>query len=221
MVHNQSASLKILALNCQSIRNKATEIEHYMHKENIDIALYSETWLTNNHKLYFRDYTTYTQDRKDREHGGVAIAIKNTIKHTLNPHCNTHSIENIGITIFSPTNEEIHISSCYFPGSTNANTLNLFRLDLAKLTSNTPSNSYFLIGDFNAKHRLWNNFRANPAGKILYEEMSRRPFVIHHPPTPTYYPPQRRATHPSTLQTTYTIQLTFIQMTHSLQTTIL
>lgn len=197
MAHNRS-TLNILSLNCQSIRNKTTEISNHLSKCNIDIALFNETWLTNQHKLYFHDYTTYRADRCNGQHGGVALSIRNTIKHSLIPNINTLIIEAVGIKIINSKNEEIYIISCYFPGSSNAHTLNQFKNDIATLTSLTKK-SYFLIGDFNAKHRLWNNVRANQAGKILHSEMSRKQFVIHHSPTPTYHPPQTRATHPSTI----------------------
>lgn len=198
MGHNLIQNLNILSLNCQSIRNKIIEIQSHMNAENIDIAIFSETWLSNNHKLYFHNYTTYRKDRSIGEHGGVGLSIKNTIKHTELPHINTKVIETIGIKITTPTNEDIVIISCYFPGSNNAETLELFKKDIILLTS-LSNNSYFLIGDFNAKHRLWNNTRANRAGQILYSVMSRRQFVIHNSPTPTFFPPQARSTHPSTI----------------------
>lgn len=196
--HSNIINLNIMALNCQSIRNKTLEINNHLSENHIDIALFNETWLNTTHKIFFPDYITYRHDRISGEHGGVAISIKNNIKHTRLPHINTRTIEAIGIKVHTSTNDEIVLVSCYFPGSTNATTLAQFKQDIVHLTS-TFKTSYFLIGDFNAKHRLWNNIRANQAGTILYEEMARRHFIIQHSPTPTYYPTQARATHPSTI----------------------
>lgn len=200
MAHNPAniMNLNILAFNCQSIRNKILEIDNHIAQENIDIALFSETWLSRNHKLYFNNFTTYRTDRANGLHGGVALSIKNTITHTQLPVLNTKVIETVGIKIISPTNQIIFIISCYFPGSNNPITLQEFKQDIIYLTSFTNCN-FFLVGDFNAKHRLWNNVRANKAGQILHHEMSRRQFVIHHSPTATYYPTQARATSPSTI----------------------
>lgn len=77
-------------------------------------------------------------------------------------------------------------------------------------------NSYYLIGDFNPKHQLWNNIRANATGKILYDEMTRNNFIIHHPPTPTYHPPQARAVHPSTIDIAITNNMNIVSQMEAL-----
>lgn len=64
----------------------------------------------------------------------------------------------------------MHIISCYFPGSTDTITLKQFKRDISILPSIT-NDILYLVGDFNAKHRLWHNVRSNQVGKILYEEM--------------------------------------------------
>lgn len=192
-----SSKINVMAWNCQSVYPKKIELVHHLLNNNIDIALLNETWLQNHHTLHLPSYTIYRADRLNGAHGGVAIVIKSNIKHTVINNIHTQIIEQIGIKI-STANGEITLFSCYFPGSNNLNKLNQFKADIVKLTTFTQ-HSYFLIGDFNAKHNLWNNTRANAAGKILYDINTRRNFVIHHPPTPTYYPTQARYTHPSTI----------------------
>lgn len=190
-------TLKIISWNCQSILNKIPETHNYIHSNNIDIALFTETWLTPAKNIYLPHYTTYRFDRQTGPHGGVAICIKDTIKHELLKSYNTQVIETIGISV-TELNQQIHFICAYYPGtSNNTQTLNLFKQDIIKLISN--NNSFFIVGDLNAKHRLWNNIRANQAGTILYDIMSHNNFTIHHPQTPTYYPPQARFTFPSTL----------------------
>lgn len=198
MPHNAAPNLSILSWNCQSIRNKATELQHHLHTSNIDIAVLCETWLTLNHQLKLQDYTIHRRDRANGEHGGVAVAIKSSIKHSLLLFPNTQVIEAIGIKVMTPNNHDIDIVSCYFPGGSNRQSLEWFKKDIDYLTSLTRT-SYFLIGDFNSKHRLWNNIRSNVSGVILYNQMSRNNFVIQYPPTPTYHPPQTRALYQSTI----------------------
>lgn len=58
----------------------------------------------------------------------------------------------------------------------------------------------FLIGDFIAKHRLWNNIQGNHPGKIMNEEMSLNFFGIFHPHIPNYYQKQAKRSNTSTIK---------------------
>lgn len=94
-------------------------------------------------------------------------------------------------------NGDIIIAAAYFNGQNiNRATLLQFKADIRLITS--LRKSFFICGDFNAKHRHWNNIRANQKGNALYTEMLNRQFIIENSPNPTYYPPQARAVHPST-----------------------
>lgn len=199
MANNQHGinTIKIMSWNSQSILNKIPETHNHLEVNDIDVALFTETWLTPQKHIHIPNYTTYRLDRSDGLHGGVAISIKQNIRHSLLKSFNTKIIEAIGISI-NDGNQVVNLICCYFPGTNlNADSLNQFKKDIRTLTTSTQS--FFLIGDFNAKHRLWNNFKANAAGQVLYNEMCNRNFTIHHPQTPSYFPPQRRATHPSTI----------------------
>lgn len=203
MSHKTATNLNILAWNCQSIRNKLSELNHHLIESNIDIAVLCETWLSTHQNIFLQGYTVHRRDRQNGEHGGVAIAIKNSIEHSLLPNIETHVIEAVAVKVHNQHNQHITIISCYFPGASSSQAQEQFVKDLRYLTSLTTA-SYFLIGDFNSKHRLWNNVRANATGTKLYNEMSRNNFVILHPPTPTYHPPQARASNPSTIDITIT-----------------
>lgn len=189
--------LSVICWNAQSILNKTNETFSFLKTKNIDIALITETWLKQNHTVANADYKIYRRDRLDTSGGGVAILIRNHIKHELLPDLGTSVIETIGVRIIGPLCNMVIISA-YFPGSMlNKSKLELFRKDLQILSK--IKSSYFIGGDLNSKHRFWNCSRANQAGKILYDEMSRNQFFVHFPPTPTYYPVQSSKTIPSTL----------------------
>lgn len=129
------------------------ELQNYLHSSNIDFAALSETWLAKGQFLSLQNYTLYRRDRENGEHGGVAIAVKNKIKHALLPAINTTIIEAVVISIPTASNRSITLISCYFPGGSSPQKLDLFKKDIKILTSITKA-SYFLIGDFNSKHRL-------------------------------------------------------------------
>ncbi|KAG5670078.1 hypothetical protein PVAND_000363 [Polypedilum vanderplanki] len=58
--------------------------------------------------------------------------------------------------------------------------------DIRKLTNGRTS--FFVCGDFNAKHQYWNCTRANNAGKLLYHELCQNNFFIEYPHEHTYIP---------------------------------
>lgn len=188
MTNTLTQDLKVICWNVQSVIPKFYEIVDYFESNVYDVICLSETWLKNSHKLYFPSYKLYRVDRQVGEHGGVAIAVNKKIKHTLIPSLNTKAIESVAVSINTPTGPIVFVS-VYFPGSDlTSQNMSRFKQDIKTLTS--IKSSYFVCGDLNAKHRLWNNLRNNSAGKIIFDELNYVPFMVHNSPTPTYYPPQ-------------------------------
>lgn len=189
----------IMLWNAQSVRPKLTELTNFLHTQKVDICLIPETWLKHGDRCSVRNYTLYRKDRpspndnKRNVGGGVAIAIRNGIPHNQLPDLGLDIIETIGIEV-----QGVHVYAAYFPGSKlNSQKLALFKSDIAKIA--TLRKRFLLGGDFNSKHRLWNCSKRNKAGQILFEEMSKRNFLIHFPDTHTYFPPQANRTTPSTI----------------------
>lgn len=202
-------SLSIIYWNAQCIRNKISESFLYFNTEQIDIVIFSETWLKPTHIISTPNYDLYRNDRIGKIGGGVAIAIRKGIKHSLLTDINTSIIETIGVEVSGP-NCDIKFIATYFSGTKlDPSKLKAFKIDIQKLTS--LKGSYFVCGDFNAKHRLWNCRKANKAGQIIFDEMCIRNFIVEHPHSPTYFPPQRSRTTPSTLDIVLTNGLTPIK----------
>lgn len=186
---NSVSKIKILSWNCQSIVPKLNETFDYLMKHKIKIALFSETWLKANKKINFPGYRFYRLDRQSDEHGGVAIAIDSSLKHKHVSLPPTTVIESVAISVDTPSGE-ITFVSAYFPGTNvTSRVLEHYRQDIRTLTS--IKSPYYICGDLNSKHRMWNNVTGNAAGYVLYQEMSRNPFNILHSATPTCFPTQR------------------------------
>lgn len=124
------------------------------------------------------------------------ILVKKNLKHFPLPFTKTQLIENIAIEI-ATRQGNIQIFSCYLPGgSINQHIqLNLSH-DISSITRRRKT--FFAVGDFNAKHRLWNNSRANTAGNIVYYLMQRNGFYVLNPPSHTHYHSDPRK-NPSTI----------------------
>lgn len=199
MSDHSEASIVLWKWNAQSVLPKVNEITNFLQSQHTDICLISETWLKHDESCSIQNYTLYRKDRqstnasKRNVGGGVAIAIRNDIPHVQIPDLDLDVIETIGIEV-----QGVQIYSAYFPGSKlNPQKLLAFKADIIKISS--IRKKFLIGGDFNSKHRFWNCVKSNKAGKILFEEMSRRSFTVHFPDTPTYFPPQVNRTTPSTI----------------------
>lgn len=169
MNHNHPQILNILQWNANSLNvltkpTKIIQLYSFLNEKLIDIALICETNFATddivptdcNFKIYRLDRDSTTRS------GGVAIFVRKTIAHRLLPTPGTKKIEAIGIEILLHNQDRMKFYSIYLPGGTShQDVATYFRHDLRKLTA---SKNYFVVGDFNAKHRLWNCNRANAAG---------------------------------------------------------
>lgn len=190
-----ASSIKIMYYNARSLcaKSKVDESFNFIMDNNVDIALFSETWLKAGISFYHSNYTTYRFDRSDgRIGGGVAICIKKNISHELLPSLNLEIIEAIGIKVHTSTGD-ITIYSVYYPGTSYSEAaFNSFHSDLRSLTNRTTS--FFICGDLNAKHNHWNCVRNNRVGNIVYNEMNFSNYIVENPPTPTYFSYQANPT---------------------------
>lgn len=93
--------MKIMYWNAQSITNKSKQIQlqFLLETERIDILLIAETFLKPHHAFQINNFIVYRNDRITHGHGGVAIAIRNTIKHKVRSPFDTESTENIAIEV--------------------------------------------------------------------------------------------------------------------------
>ena len=75
MTYHNSNVFKMLHWNANGISNKSklTQFELLLERENINIASLNETFFTDEHKPYFKNYFLYRNDRTDSRGGGVAL----------------------------------------------------------------------------------------------------------------------------------------------------
>lgn len=175
-------SPKIMFWNAQSITNKAKQIQlnHMLDSECIDLALIAESFLKPPHPFHIPNFTVYRNDRIHQPHGGVAIAIRNTIEHKICSPFNTQHIENIAIEI-KINNTPTYIIAAYSPK---------YSIHLANdIQLLTPTNSQFMLfADLNAKHTSWNCNNNNKSGNILFNMQQTSQFMIFHTSDFTHYP---------------------------------
>lgn len=197
MVQADKRFLHIAFWNANGIKDKLFMLYDYLLENHIDVACVCETFLKSSEILNRHpQFDIHRNDRADeRRKGGVMIFVRKNLKYRLLPYLHTQLIENIGIEVVTRKGN-LHIYSCYVPGGAQVQDIRAhLSRDISALTRRQTT--FFALGDFNAKHRQWNNSRANPAGTIIHDLMQRNGFYVLHPPSHTHHPSDPRK-NPST-----------------------
>lgn len=107
-----------------------------------------------------------------------------SIEHSYIHFKNTKSVENIFIELYSPNKKKLYSPDKSF--KLKVGCIIDFKADFNSLMSNPGQ--ILIAGDFNAKHRAWNNQNSNAKGKIIHDLSSHFSFNIFPPDNPTLIP---------------------------------
>lgn len=80
--------LRVVIINCQSVRNKKQELENLEESSNPDIIIGNESWLNKDilsSEVFLEGYNCYRKDRKDDTHGGVFELVPDKYLSTETP----------------------------------------------------------------------------------------------------------------------------------------
>ena len=124
--------------------SRRNELYNYYQKEDPDIILLNSTGVTNEQKIKIYNYTVYQRNYLAEEHAGVAIAIKDTIKHKI-----IESFNEDALAVEVDTNKgPVIIGTNYAPPRRGYFCENDIRF---YTRTNKPG---YLMADLNAKHRV-------------------------------------------------------------------
>ena len=170
-------NLEILQWNCRGLTNNDSDLKALFTTHTPQIVALQETFLKQipgkNNTPFYESYTPYRMDRNTGQRGGILMLIRNDLyysKKVLTPYIinNGNGIQGIleiqAITITS-NNQEIDIVNIYNTPSNNLTSAE-FKHYFSQINKN-----YFILGDFNAHHPLWepiNNTPSNYTGRTLY-----------------------------------------------------
>ena len=105
--------------NATNIQNKKHELQRFLHEQQIDIAIITETWLGPKDKLHFPQYNVrrknWTSAPGEPRRGGVLIA---THKNMLSEDCiqiTTSPVETLTIKTNTKTTAPLVITAVYVP----------------------------------------------------------------------------------------------------------
>lgn len=173
--------LRIFYWNTRSFRQRHKEILSI--KQDYDIIICVESWLSVNDVYHLSGFTTFRKDRLYSRGGGIIIFIRNNIKFTeiKNIVSPVQEFEICGLKI-SNIIPSIDLIICYrAPGINHTQD----QWDMAIKNVNTNNHS-ILIGDFNAHHINWNCRQTDTNGNRLENSIDKSDLVLHNDNTLTH-----------------------------------
>jgi exonuclease III len=153
-IQKKDQNFRILMMNCQSIRNKGSELHECVEYIKPDAINGCESWLSKEHKNaeIFPDGHNKNVFRKDRNKygGGVFIA--------LHDKCITSTVENtendceLQWAEIQTKNKSVIIGSYYRPPNSNLDALNNLNSSIANVREHSKDKPIILAGDYNLPH---------------------------------------------------------------------
>jgi len=181
-VNNSSHPLSIFLWNAYGILNNINELQLTLNENRIDIAMITETHLTQKNFLNIQGYEALRADYPDGSaHGGTVLLISHRIPHSSLPPLTSDKLQIIASSIVL-NSIPISFASAYLPPGCQfpENELSTFILSF---------NHTFVIGaDFNAKHLNWSSRYTNTRGRSLLRVMSSSHAKTIITDVPTYWP---------------------------------
>uniref|UniRef100_A0A2S2PG82 RNA-directed DNA polymerase from mobile element jockey n=1 Tax=Schizaphis graminum TaxID=13262 RepID=A0A2S2PG82_SCHGA len=162
MAANQlTKSITILLWNANGILNNINELQISLIENQVDIAMISETHLTNNSAFKIFGYNILRAYQPDgTTHGGSSLIISNKIAHT--PYLPSTSLDmQISDTSLLIGSVPVSIASAYLPPGRKFPENELLQY------LSTLNHTFLQGADFNAKHHCWDCSTINTRGRSL------------------------------------------------------
>ena len=156
--HSIKRPLRILNINCQSIKNKIADFHSLISSAKPDIFIGTESWLKNDivdSEIFPEKYTIYRKDRAgSKSGGGVFIGISSEFISIEEVELNT-DCEILWAKITIAGCKALHICAYYRPDLNDEIAIDNFELSLNKLK--TAHQHIIIGGDFNFPGWDWQN----------------------------------------------------------------
>ena len=171
--------LRILQWNIQGIRAKQEELQAILNNQLISIACIQETLLEdktwNPPKNYAIEKSPHIAGEGSR---GAAVLLHRSIPY-VRLHINT-TLEAVAVKVHQ--NRSYTVCCLYMSPN-----INIRKEDLVDLFNQLPT-PFLILGDFNAKHPLWDkNNPPDQRGKMLEKLILEKPLVLYNDEAPTHF----------------------------------
>ena len=140
--------------NARSLRNKITEISHFVNFHKIHILAVCETWLSDldtDQSVALPGFQAPFRNDRATKGGGVCIYISTNISCTLRHDLNNPKLEILWVEISLQSKRSLLFGCCYRPPHCDQSFYEYLEATLEKVAGQ----DILLTGDFNAKHTEW------------------------------------------------------------------
>ena len=140
---------KVAHLNIRSLIKHIDQFRYFLKEKQFDIICLGETFLDetiNDHEVNIEGCVIVRRD-KNRNGGGVAIYVRNSINWVIRAEFDTEDLETITVGISKPKSKPFLINCVYRPPDSTLELLNTYEKLIEKLDSEDKKT--ILIGDFN------------------------------------------------------------------------
>ena len=166
--------LKFLQTNVHSLNNNKDSLYHFLHKNNIDISIISETFSKERSPININGYKYVNTPRNDG-YGGAGLLIRNNI--TFKSIQLPPNSDEIQAHIVQLTTYDLYIISMYFKPLPSIITIENY---LERLLRSLNGKNFILAGDLNAKDRLWGKQSPNQMGQVIKNIMLSHNMHLHN-----------------------------------------
>ena len=184
---NGQPALRIAHWNAEGVRNKKTELQHFLKKNAIDVCCIQETHLSPPHRFFMRGFEVFRQDRETRTKGGLITLVRNTIPavETQRSDQADPDTEFLGVKLVL-TGSPVTVFNIYSPPDKPIHLHNI-RVD---------AESWLITGDFNSHSPSWGYRHLDNKGEEVENWITdNRLVLINRPDDPdTYYSRSWRTT---------------------------
>jgi len=175
--------ISTLQWNANGLLLRQAELKQYLANNEYDIICIQETFLKAEKQFNLSGYEVIRKDR-DSAKGGLMMLPRQGIKYTLFP-----SPPNIECQIAEVTTKsgKLTVINVYVPPTTEIDE-NIFQSLFTR--PNT-----IIMGDLNAKNKLWNSTTENARGRVIEQLLIQNNFVILNTGQPTYQNSRGQVSH--------------------------
>ena len=158
--------LRVIIINCQSIKNKKADFENLVDSTKPDIIIGNESWLhkdIQSTEVFPSGFTCYRNDRKSDAHGGVFILVSDKyLSSEPSDLMSDDTSEQLWVKLQVKGSPDLYIGSFYKPPK-HTDEEHLIHLEKSINRIRQSENSHlWLGGDFNLGGINWDTYSTTP-----------------------------------------------------------
>ena len=125
--------------NAEGVTRKTTELQHFLHTNNINVCCIQETHLQERKPLKIRGYQVFRSDRQGKRKGGVLTLVRNNLNASVTKtYMEEAEYQTVKITT---TDSSFTVVNYYCPDDKK----------VALETIQVPNSGFLFSGDFNSQ----------------------------------------------------------------------